>query len=44
MHIDRARRDREVCGSTARDISTRVAFMIKVGASRGAAEEVGLAV
>ena len=44
MHIDRAHRDREVCGSTVRDIGSRVAFVIKVNASRGAAKEVRLPV
>ena len=44
MRIDRAHRDREICGSTVRNIGSREAFVIKVGASRGAAEKVRLPV
>ena len=43
MHVDGAGRNRQVRSSTIRDIGTRVAFMIKIGATRRAAEKVGFA-
>ena len=39
--FDGASRNRQVRGSTIRNIGTRVAFMVKIGATRRAAEKVG---